>query len=771
MSGKARKLNSEGRSEEKKQVRKLVKKPTRKKTKSDEAAKPPASDVNVQEAAATASEERNLRPSVTSATPDYSESLEARRYPNFLDYIKPGNQLRWMWSFLEGWFVSRTYSTLGAAMPFIIVAVGGSAFLWWLRTAPKDAVVKQYETAIDQATAEKDFEKAGLYLHGLTALRPHDHVYAFRLAVHDAEFGDENRARNILAGLTAKDGYLPARKWLVQQALQDAPLIALTQDQLEGQLLSILRKEPKNVPMNRILADLYLKQGHLNQAEDRLVQVINEVPALGTPLARIQRLLNRDQEPILRHLNMAEQHFQKMLLDNRRNHEARAARADALVELGRFDDAGQILKEGLGIADEEGKAVLYKALSAVYEGIATQRLATSNLNRSLSARLLSEALQVDATNRSALNKALSLWQSGASFPQDTFKRAITVLSEAGPEDPSAGLLLAQCHAASGDFDEAISMLRPLSEENVRLKPVMVRLHQTAGQGEEAKALTEGLLNEYFTQRDGEEFTFEDRLFRAEILHLNNQFEDSLTELESHRPKTEEQISQSERSLWSQLYCRVNLALYDRKLKESGFSEPAEAITILNHAFETKLQTASVISRLARLSYRDDEFAAPAEEALTRLLTTGTLTPVVYNLLGTMALELEKPDKAVRYLERALSLGQKNPMVMNNLAVALVRGSVKDLDRALKLANDMLEIIPENPDALSTRGEIYVAMLRWEDARADLERALQEQPNSRTVRGLLIPVYEALDELPLANEHRRFIEAIDAKKNDAAEATL
>ena len=109
------------------------------------------------------------------------------------------------------------------------------------------------------------------------------------------------------------------------------------------------------------------------------------------------------------------------------------------------------------------------------------------------------------------------------------------------------------------------------------------------------------------------------------------------------------------------------------------------------------------------------------------------------------------------------------MVMNNLAVALVRGSVRDLDRALKLADDVLEIIPENPDALSTRGEVYVAMLRWEDARADLERALKEQPTSRTVRSLLIPVYEALEEAALANEHRRFIEALDAKEKASADA--
>ena len=206
-------------------------------------AKPDVAESVVEEpVSANFSERQSPQTSVVSATPDYSESPDVSRFPGFLDYIKPGNQFRWLWSFIEGWFLSRTYATLAVATPFIIVAVGGSAFLWWLRTAPKDAIVKKYEVAIDKATAEKDFEKAGLYLHALTALRPHDHVYAFRLAVHDAEYGDENRARSILAGLTANDGYLPARKWLVQQAQQEEPLIALTTDQLEGQLLSILKK-------------------------------------------------------------------------------------------------------------------------------------------------------------------------------------------------------------------------------------------------------------------------------------------------------------------------------------------------------------------------------------------------------------------------------------------------------------------------------------------------------------------------------------------------
>ena len=714
-------------------------------------------------------ESQGQQPPAVSALPDYSESPDISRYPGFVEYIKPGNQFRWAWTFVEGWFVSRTYSTLAVAIPFIIVAVGGSAFLWWLRTAPKDAIVKKYEAAIDTATAEDDFEKAGLYLHGLTALRPHDHVYAFRLAVHDAEHGDENRARSILAGLTANDGYMPARKWLVQQAKEKEPLIKLTTDQLEGQLLSILKKEPKNVPMNRTLADLYLKQGQLKQAEDRLLRIINEVPALGTPLARIQRLLKRDQEPILRHLNMAEEYFRKLLLDNRRNYDARAARAEALVELGRFDDAGQLLKEGLEIADDQGQPVLKKALAATYEGIATQRMAASNLNRGLCARLLAESLKVDATNRSALQKALGLWQIGTSFPEGTFNGPMKVLEDSAADDRSAKLLLAQCHAASGDVDQAIEMLQPLSKDNVRLKPVMVRLHRTAGQNAKAEALIDSLVDEYFDKRAVADVSSEDSLFRAEILQLDNRLEESLAELDRYKSTSEGASSGMDLNLWNQTYSTVSLALYDRKLKTKEFADPAEAITLLNRAFETGRRTTAVLDRLARLSYRDDDFAEPAEEALNRLLTTGAMTPVVYNLLGTIALELDKPEKAVRYLERALSLGQKNPMVMNNLAVALVRGSVRDLDRALKLADDVLEIIPENPDALSTRGEVYVAMLRWEDARADLERALKQQPTSRTVRSLLIPVYEALEEAALANEHRRFIEALDAKEKASADA--
>jgi hypothetical protein len=53
------------------------------------------------------------------------------------------------------------------------------------------------------------------------------------------------------------------------------------------------------------------------------------------------------------------------------------------------------------------------------------------------------------------------------------------------------------------------------------------------------------------------------------------------------------------------------------------------------------------------------------------------------------------------------------MVLNNLAIALICGAdgpsmAADSERALQLAESALAIVPQQPDVLSTRGEILIA---------------------------------------------------------------
>ena len=101
------------------------------------------------------------------------------------------------------------------------------------------------------------------------------------------------------------------------------------------------------------------------------------------------------------------------------------------------------------------------------------------------------------------------------------------------------------------------------------------------------------------------------------------------------------------------------------------------------------------------------------------------------------------------------------MVLNNLAIALVRDNKDNAERALEIANSALEILNDHRDVLSTRAEVLIALERWDEALRDLEVSLSKGANSLTFRLLLSQVYEALGEATLAEENRRIILAMES----------
>lgn len=114
-------------------------------------------------------------------------------------------------------------------------------------------------------------------------------------------------------------------------------------------------------------------------------------------------------------------------------------------------------------------------------------------------------------------------------------------------------------------------------------------------------------------------------------------------------------------------------------------------------------------------------------ALRASLVQG-LDPDTMNFVrGTMALLDGREDEAIKHLQLAKNQGLNTPGILNNLAVAMSAKEGANLEEALKLANGALEMMPEHPYVLETRGTIYLKMNRYEDAMRDLEKSLAGVP--------------------------------------------
>jgi uncharacterized protein HemY len=72
-------------------------------------------------------------------------------------------------------------------------------------------------------------------------------------------------------------------------------------------------------------------------------------------------------------------------------------------------------------------------------------------------------------------------------------------------------------------------------------------------------------------------------------------------------------------------------------------------------------------------------------------------------------------------------------------------------------NQALELVPNNPEMLSTRGEIFVAMQRWTDARRDLEESIRIRGGRPKVHRLLEQVWTGLNDPEQAEAQRQLAE--------------
>lgn len=149
----------------------------------------------------------------------------------------------------------------------------------------------------------------------------------------------------------------------------------------------------------------------------------------------------------------------------------------------------------------------------------------------------------------------------------------------------------------------------------------------------------------------------------------------------------------------------------------------------------RLEEGRVALRRAR-QLRDDEelrrlaalYARRAGEweEVLQILDPAQTSPEDLELRGEALQRLDRIDEAVRTYERALATNDRLPLAQNNLAWALATGLDRPAD-ALAHARRAVELRPEEPEFHDTLVEVLLRLGREDEARIQLERALQLHP--------------------------------------------
>lgn len=682
--------------------------------------------------------------------------------PGLLALLHPMHYVHWMWALIECWFFSRDYGRLKYGAPCILTLIGSVGFVFWLKASPDDVLLSAYEAAVERTAAENDDARHENYLRALVSLRPSEPRYRFQLGEFLVRTDRRDGLGQILALAPEQtDGYLPARMWLVNQASKPNPIMPLTMEQIEGQLLKVIRQTPDHQEARIKLAQIYSRKGDWKLAEEHLAQAAAANPDCCIDLARMKMNLKRPPADIEALLKRGAEEYLRRLTQQPDDSAIRIALAEAQLLNNQAEEARALLQSGLTRKEDP---VLRRALSDFDVAAARRRANESALNFDSSAQLVLNALQTDPTNPMAIVELAQLHSMGAAVPAESLAPALEVWKaefESDPQDDEKRVHFAQLQAMSGNDATTVELLQPLLATRPELRRHVARHLQRSGQPEEASRI----LNETIEDlRKSLAAASDDHVRRRELVEAliaAGRSEEALQILRAS-PTREGSSIPSDPDLCRQ-FGRVCLLMYDHEIPfdreisvapDFTTSDADRLFRLLRDAIASGFSAAPAIDRLARLSFSQHPAASAAGELVTELRSMGDPQGQILTIMGTRAVLSGRYAEAIKWLELANSqTRESDPMIQNNLAIALIRGNSGQLTRAFDLVDRAIRQLPENPDLLSTKAEIYVAMRRWPEALAELNRALPQRRNSIVVHQLLEQVYTEMNELEMARRHR------------------
>jgi tetratricopeptide (TPR) repeat protein len=195
------------------------------------------------------------------------------------------------------------------------------------------------------------------------------------------------------------------------------------------------------------------------------------------------------------------------------------------------------------------------------------------------------------------------------------------------------------------------------------------------------------------------------------------------------------------------------------------------IEYLDEALKADPTNLAVSEEVAKLMAKGGIASPALAAALDQQLAEDKSTTMTHLLLATRSLKENKLEAAIPYLEVALRKSPNAPVVLNNLALALARVSIDNVERSRELIARALRISGPNAELLDSQGEILMLAGDYVGAIASFESAIELDGKRIAPRKRLIVAYEKAglkDLVPLQEEKVRKLEAeLEASPSRAA----
>lgn len=681
--------------------------------------------------------------------------------------------------FLEHWRASRPRRHLSGAMPWAGVSLCAGLLMVTVVLRDTQHFEHYYEQLLEQAQRADNLTLQTQCLESLAGLRPGNAQRWMELGVFLVEQGDRNRGLTLIqrAADGSGTGLADAHVWLAKDLLNQSEQSEQSRAETERHLQAALVLSPAAPETHVLLADYYDGVGESYLAERSRFSAARLDPRLyPAALSRVRRNpVEEKRDQVL--WKEAISTLENRLAVTPANAQLRAALAEVLVLNQRLADAGQVLNEPV---ESDDSTVIEHALSRWNVAQALALMDASPLNHDACLPFLKAALRLNPGSAEAIRLAENLDQIGMNWPPETFSPAINTLSETletSPDSDSVRISLSQLLGLADRYPEAIECLAPLQHTTAALRLLQTRLLLQSGDLPAATRSGESLLS----LLEGAPPSTSNILLTAECLLLLDRPEEALQMLRKHGQRyAPTAIPEAVATLCAQACLETALVqLHSRETAadpvtvsakdragDADMEQAEQPVFLLFLALACDSTRYQALDHLTALTLESGMIAGEAQAVVQSLLASGKFAHEILSLTGINAIRQRQYDRAVTVLRQALACeNQADPRVLNNLALAMVRNDAEAGEEALSLINQALAMLPDNPDLLSTRGEIHVARQQWNLALADLSASLEHRPDSVLIHRLLDRTCTGLNADRQALKHRQTADRLEGLTNE------
>ena len=425
------------------------------------------------------------------------------------------------------------------------------------------------------------------------------------------------------------------------------------------------------------------------------------------------------------------------------------------VDLGQYHTAIELLRK---IAGENADTQVLTSLAHAYEQVQDYPAAAEAYGRVL------DRNPEDHVVRKAFGQSLLYSQQ-----YDRALEQFQAVAQANPRDPEAYLRLSQIHRSKRNYNQArenLAKALDLAPDNQELRYNQVLLAEAEGKYSEAAALVQRILDSA-AKADASAYTPQEKsnrnIFLEKLGTLSSDQNDlasaegafrqmtalggegavrgeaRLIELYQEKREYDKALQESERAVREFPESRELKVARASVLASTG--NAAEALNLLTPLLKNTAEDREVWLAVAQVALRGRDFtrAADALAKAESLSQSDLEKSYIQFLYGSMWERQERVGPAEEAFRKALAFNPNSAGAMNYLGYMFADRGI-NLEEAVRLIQQALEIEPENGAYLDSLGWAYFKLNNVELAERYLLRAVERVPTDPTLREHLGDLY-------------------------------